>query len=48
MTPETEQPSIEEIVATAEIGRVREPEFRLVADLIRMTILGHQERAEAA
>lgn len=48
MTPETEQPSLEEIVDRAELGTVREPEFRLVADLIRMTILGHQARAEAA
>jgi hypothetical protein len=48
MTPETEQTSLEEIAARAEIGSVREPEFRLVADLIRMTILGHEARAEAA
>lgn len=48
MTPETEQPSFDEIVDRAELGSVREPEFRLVADLIRMTILGYQVRAEAA
>ncbi len=48
MTPETLQPSLEEIAERAEIGSVREPEFRLVADLIRMTILGHEARAEAA
>ena len=48
MTPETEQPSVDDIVDRAEIGTVREPEFRLVADLIRMTILGHRARAEAA
>lgn len=48
MMPETEQPSFDEIVDRAELGSVREPEFRLVADLIRMTILGHEARAEAA
>ena len=48
MTPETELPCLDEIVDRAEFGSVREPEFRLVADLIRMTILGHQTRAEAA
>lgn len=48
MTPDTEQPILEDIVDRAEIGSVREPEFRLVADLIRMTILGHQAQAEAA
>lgn len=47
MTPDTEQPPLETIVDRAEIGSVREPEFRLVADLIRMTILGHQARAAA-
>ena len=48
MTPETELPSLDEIADHAELGTVREPEFRLIADLIRMTILGHQVRAEAA
>lgn len=47
MTPETDQPPLDEIADGTEIGTVREPEFRLVADLIRMTILGHQERAAA-
>lgn len=48
MTPDAEQPTLDEIAARAELGSVREPEFRLVADLIRMTILGHEARAEAA
>lgn len=48
MTPEPAQPTLEEIVDTAQFGSVREPEFRLIADLIRMTILGHQPMAEAA
>jgi hypothetical protein len=48
MTPEADQPTLDEIVAQSELGTVREPEFRLVADLIRMTILGHESRAEAA
>ncbi len=48
MTPQTVQPTLVEIAARAEIGTVREPEFRLLADLIRMTILGFQARAEAA
>lgn len=47
MTPETEDTSLDEIVARAEIGTVREPEFRLLADLIRMAILGFEERAAA-
>ena len=48
MMPEPVQPTLEEIADTAELGSVREPQFRLVADLIRMTILGHEARAEAA
>lgn len=47
MTPETDQPSLDEIADRTEIGTVREPEFRLLADLIRMTILGFQERRAA-
>ena len=47
MPPETAQPTLDEIVGRAEIGTVREPEFRLLADLIRMTILGYRERAAA-
>lgn len=48
MTPDTDEPpALEEIIARAELGSVREPEFRLVADLIRMTILGHVARAAA-
>lgn len=47
MTPETIQPPLEEIADRTEVGTVREPEFRLLADLIRMTILGYQERAAA-
>lgn len=47
MTPETDQPPLDEIADTTEIGTVREPEFRLLADLIRMTILGFQERRAA-
>ena len=47
MTPDTDQPSLDEIADSTEIGTVREPEFRLVADLIRMTILGFEARAAA-
>lgn len=47
MTPTNDHSSLDTIVDRAEIGTVREPEFRLLADLIRMTILGYQERAAA-
>ncbi|HEY9567485.1 MAG TPA: hypothetical protein VIR38_05300 [Thalassobaculum sp.] len=47
MPPETAQPPLDEIVERAEIGTVREPEFRLFADLVRMSILGYRERAAA-
>jgi hypothetical protein len=45
--PDIDQPSIDDIADQAEIGTVREPEFRLIADLIRMTILGYEQRAAA-
>lgn len=48
MTVDNLQPSLDEIAERTEIGTVREPEFRLLADLIRMTILGYQERRAAA
>ena len=47
MTPTNDHSTLDTIVDHAEIGTVREPEFRLLADLIRMTILGYQERAAA-
>ena len=47
MSPDTDPVTLDEIADRAEIGTVREPEFRLLADLIRMTILGFQERAAA-
>ena len=47
MIPTTAQPSIQAIATQTAIGTVREPEFRLVADLIRMIILGHEQRAAA-
>lgn len=48
MTPMTAQPTLAQIAERTEIGTVREPEFRLVADLIRMTILGFRERTATA
>ena len=47
MSPDTDPVTLDQIADRAEIGTVREPEFRLLADLIRMTILGFQERAAA-
>ncbi len=47
MSPDTDPVTLDDIADRTEIGTVREPEFRLVADLIRMTILGFEERAAA-
>lgn len=47
MKPDASTPRLEEIATLTEIGTVREPIFRLVADLIRMTILGFGARSAA-
>lgn len=47
MIPTIDPTSIQAIATQSAIGTVREPEFRLVADLIRMLILGFEQRAAA-